>query len=140
MARLSAVAALLSIATTSHAEPIARPDLVRAHHEKVTGAALIGVGAALTLVGQIMFVVAATIPERLNAHCGPAGCGQPPWLNTDFVMLGAPLVAAGGALALAGTAVYVIGGRRKERAERATLTMAPQFDPTSATLGARLRF
>jgi hypothetical protein len=137
MKRTCAVLAVLSLAAGSvaHADP--RPELVRAHQEKVGGAVLIGVGSALTLAGQIMFIVSAAIPYVSHAHCGPAGCGASPFLNPTLVPEASAAVGVGGALVIIGVPFYITGGRR---AERATLAFSPQLGPNSASLSARLRF
>jgi hypothetical protein len=138
-------AVLLVGATVAHADPlapIANRDLVRAHHEKVAGAALIGVGSALALVGQIFFIVAALTPVTSNVTCGLGGCGPPPSLDPIEAFFGGVFVGVGGAVLLTGIPVYVVGGVHMRRAERSrpTLTLAPQLSAQGASLSARIRF
>jgi hypothetical protein len=132
-------------ATVARADPLTpttNGDVVRAHREKVAGAALIGVGSALALVGQIFFIEAAVTPFASHAHCGPAGCGPPPLLEPTEAMFGSVFVGVGGAILLTGIPLYVVGGVHMRRAERSrpTLTLAPQLGWQSASLSARIRF
>jgi hypothetical protein len=144
MRRACVLLAALSVAAANgaHADPsqssIAR-DVVRAHREKVAGATLMGIGSAVAFIGQIFLIYAAVTPEASHAHCGPPGCGPPGW-NVAFTFLGEVFLGTGGGLQLVGLPIYVVGAVQKGRAERATITVAPQLSVSGASLIARIRF
>jgi hypothetical protein len=148
MVRPCALIVVLSLATASiaHADPpspIADRDVVRAHQKKVVGAALIGVGSGLALVGQILFIHAALNPLSTHSACamGYPDCNHE-YLNPLEVIPGGVFVGVGGALLLTGIPLYVVGGAQMRHAERSrpTLTFAPQLGPQGASLSARIRF
>src|SRR5262245_15894291 len=148
MARTCAFVVILSLVagTVAHADPrapIADRDMVRAHHKKVAGAALIGVGSGLALVGQILFVHAALNPVSTHNACamGYPDCNYE-YLNPLEIVPGGVFVGVGGALLLTGIPLYIVGSTQMHRAERSrpTLTLAPQLGPQGAALSARIRF
>jgi hypothetical protein len=143
MARLLALVALLSLLASNTA--YAEPRVERAHHKKVAAAALIGVGSALAVAGQILLIVAAVDKQFYGAevHCGPmGGCGSHPSLYEPFAIPGGVLVGGGAAMLITGIPLYAVGGAEMRRAERTgpTLSFAPQFGRDGGTLVARLRF
>ncbi len=147
MARTCAliIAVSLAIAAAAQADPVpplVGGELVRAHHKKVAGAALIGIGSALAVAGQVL-LIDATVNAQQHvgslAHCGPAGCAAASFYVPEGIP-GALLVGVGGALLLSGIPVYVVGGAQQRRAERPTLSFAPQLGPNGASFSARLRF
>jgi hypothetical protein len=90
-------------------------ELAQAHHKKVAGAALIGVGSTLALVGQILLIHAAAAPESTDYQCFLPGCNHE-YLNPAEVIPGAIFVAVGGAMLVGGIPVYTAGGSQARRA------------------------
>ena len=136
-------AVFLGGATAAHADPTssaATRDLVRAHHEKVAGATLIGVASVLTLASEILFIV-AVLPDQISSQCPSGGCtGRP--AGPSLAVSGSVLLGVGAALVSIGVPLYVVGGQRRLNAERSrpTLTLAPQLGPQGASMSARIRF
>lgn len=116
MRTLALAAALFVLPSLAHADG-PRPG----HRKKVAGAALIGVGSALALVGQILLIDAAINPEHPAVLCPTQGPCAGPFLSPYLTFPGGLLTGIGGALLAAGIPVYVVGGAE---AQRATVNVA----------------
>lgn len=141
---LALVAASWLATATAHADPLIAPtsrELAPGHRKKVAGAALIGVGSALALAGQILFLHAGLSPLHTTDACamGHPDCNHD-YLNPLELVPGGVLVGVGGALLLTGIPLYAIGGAERRRAERPTLALLPQVTLQGASLSASIRF
>jgi multisubunit Na+/H+ antiporter MnhB subunit len=137
LARALVAVALIASTMVAHADASqARPG----HRKKVAGAALIGVGTAMALAGQILLIHAALFPDSITAAYPP---NAPPYgesLNWGEGVPGSVLTALGGAVLLSGIPVYIVGGVEAHRAETPPVALAPQLGQMDSGPRLQLRF